>query len=59
MKNSTPSTVYTKSLALIAFNVVVLSYIFTAYNVDIPVQEAIDWSIERIYKVGAYYGVVT
>jgi hypothetical protein len=51
MKNSIVAPVYTKSLALIAFNVIVLSYVFTAYQVEIPVQKVADWSIEQLYKV--------
>ncbi|KAI6176668.1 Neuferricin-like protein [Aphelenchoides bicaudatus] len=48
-KGSKPPDVYTKSLIIISVNVIIISLLFTIY--DIQAQELTQWTLRRIYKM--------
>ncbi|CAD5219063.1 unnamed protein product [Bursaphelenchus xylophilus] len=46
-----PPNLYTKGLVLVSLNVIVISFLFSAYDVQLPVNDTIEWAIYRLYKI--------
>ncbi|KAI6214807.1 hypothetical protein M3Y94_00311800 [Aphelenchoides besseyi] len=50
MPKSSPE-LYTRSLIVISVNVIVLSLIFTVYDVQLPVGSSFEWALRSAYKI--------
>jgi predicted heme/steroid binding protein len=42
---------YTKALAITAFQVVILSAIFAAYDVEVPIKPTIHWIVGKVHEI--------
>lgn len=51
MKLAIQLPLYTKSLAIIAVYVVLLSTLITIYEIDVPVRSSAKWMFKRIFQV--------